>query len=723
MGKAGQVKIKLLGDVSNLSKGLLSADSKLGKFAGGFAKISAIGVTSMLALGAGAFKLGQDFDAAYDTIRSGSGATGEAFQGLKDDFKATLASVPDDMGKVSSAIADLNTRLNLTGEPLQEMSEQMLDLARVSKEDLSQVIKSTTQSMGDWGVAVEDQSVFLDKLWVASQNTGIGVSELADMMVKTGAPMRNLGFGIEEQAALLGKWNKEGVNTEIIFSGLRAATGKWAKSGKDASKEFQVMLDKIKSAPSLAEATTLAIETFGVKAGPDLADAIRGGRFEIEELTKTIEGSSGAIAENAKDVASFGEKWKEIKNKVLVKIEPVVTKIFTKVGNLLDKIDFSKFEGFITSIKEKFEEFKNSAAFGFITGAIESIVDSFKDLGAIIQENMPLIKDIARIVGGVLLVGFAGVVIGIKIFVKVLGWIIEAAAKVREWILAIGNWIIETKDKFMRGVDRIKEFWDNLVADFKAGVDRIKKFFTEDIPGFVTELKDKLVSGFKTAVQKTRDAFTGGFDRIVSWAKSIPTKIKNAIGNLATTLRAKGTNLIIGLKNAAITKGNEMWAWVRRIPGRIKDAIPNPGKILYGVGKAIINGLVNGLKAGFGKVKDTLGGLTSKMTSWKGPYEYDKVLLKPAGKVIIDGLNAGLSSKFGETKDLLQGFTEDISGNVGANIGVSGSANGSSLTDAAILAGAGNSGRNITINIENINGESGQDIVRQIQEELQRQGL
>ena len=72
-------------------------------------------------------------------------------------------------------------------------------------------------------------------------------------------------------------WEKAGVNTEIAFSGMKQAISKWAKDGKDSRKEFKKTLDEIAKCPDIASATTKAIEVFGKKAGPDLADAIKGG--------------------------------------------------------------------------------------------------------------------------------------------------------------------------------------------------------------------------------------------------------------------------------------------------------------------------------------------------------------------------------------------------------------------------------------------------------------
>jgi phage-related protein len=94
------------------------------------------------------------------------------------------------------------------------------------------------------------------------------------------------------------------------------------------------------------------------------------------------------------------------------------------------------------------------------------------------------------------------------------------------------------------------------------------------------------------------------------------------------------------------------------IGGWLKDA----GHLLYDVGKALIKGLVNGIKDSFNSVKNTLGDLTNKLTSWKGPPEKDATLLYSAGKSIIAGLVRGIADSFSSVKSVLTNLTVFIGG-------------------------------------------------------------
>ena len=247
------------------------------------------------ALGTAAHTAWSELDEAYDGIAAGTGATGEALESLQASFDNVYGSFPADSAAVGTAIADLNTRFGFTGEKLETASTQFLKFAQVNNVDVGTAIAKVSRAMGDAGVSSEEYSHVLDALTAASQGSGLATDVLAESLTKFGAPMRQLGFSMEESIALFSQWEKAGVNTEIAFSGMKKAISNWSAEGKDAKVEFASMMKEIENAPDLASATTLAIEAFGQKAGPDLADAIKGGRFSIEEFMGIVAKSGGVV--------------------------------------------------------------------------------------------------------------------------------------------------------------------------------------------------------------------------------------------------------------------------------------------------------------------------------------------------------------------------------------------------------------------------------------------
>ena len=141
MGDAGQ-------SADNLSIGL---DKNSAFAAGAFAAIGAGAVTlaadvaqafgrMVVDSGEALVDLGNQFHDAYANIRVGTGATGAALDGLEGSFRNVAETVPSDMGEVSTAIGDLNTRLGITGKPLEDLATQVLYLSDLTGTDLSKAI-------------------------------------------------------------------------------------------------------------------------------------------------------------------------------------------------------------------------------------------------------------------------------------------------------------------------------------------------------------------------------------------------------------------------------------------------------------------------------------------------------------------------------------------------------------------------------------------------------
>ena len=193
----------------------------------------------------------------------------------------------------------------------------------------------------------------------ASQVSGISIDKLAENVTKYGAPMRSLGFEMKDSITLFSQWEKAGVNTEIAFSGLKKAISNWGAAGKNPREEFKKTLDQIKKAPDISTATSLAIEAFGAKAGPDLADAIKQGRFSIDDMNKALKTSSGTVDKTFKSTQDGAEKFKVANNNLKLGLSEIWASIEDAFGPVLQSLsnyikDVSKWFGGLSSNTRRF---------------------------------------------------------------------------------------------------------------------------------------------------------------------------------------------------------------------------------------------------------------------------------------------------------------------------------------------------------------------------------
>lgn len=426
--KLGRSVLELATDDSKLEKGLDVAKEKVGKF-GGLAKVAMLGVVGgAIAIGGALLKVGSDFDEAFDTIRAGTGATGEDLEGLKGDFKAVFSAVPTDMKTASTAIADLNTRLGLTGKPLQELSAQFINLARVTGGEVAPLIQTTTRVFGQFNVEGERQGQVLDHLFKVTQSTGISMETLNMQMIKSGPALQEMGFSVEESAALLGQWEKSGVNSKTAIAGLTAAVGVFAKEGKGAREGLADTIAKMQELGPGAESTALALKVFGATAGPALAQEIFKGNFSIDELMGTLEASGETINGVAGDTDDWTQKLDVMKNKLLVAVEPAATKVFDGLGRLIE---------YVTPLLVELVE--------WVSVHLPVALDA---AGQVIADLQPLWDALGAVVGflaeyGLPLLGGAFGIVG-----QAIGGVIGTLRELITWAQRAWDWL----SKIVRGV-------------------------------------------------------------------------------------------------------------------------------------------------------------------------------------------------------------------------------------------------------------------------------
>lgn len=602
--------------MSGLSAGTAFVDvqPKLGAgFQSGIAsKLGPIGLAGGAALaggiaagvgGAVALKnIGDTFDDAFDTIRVGTGATGEALEALKGDFKTVLSNVPTDAATAATAIADLNTRTGATGETLQELATQTLELGRITGEDTATLIEKTTRTMGDWDVAVEDGAGALDALFRASQATGPPVSRLSDLLVQYGAPLRQFGFGMEESAALLGKFEKEGVNTELVMGSLRIGLGKLARAGEDPAEAFPRLVDEIQNAGSSAEANAKAMDLFGARAGPDMAAAITEGRFEVGELFDAVSQGSETISSAVSDTDDYRQSWERLKNRVMVALAPLAERFLEALGRLFDFLAdnagpvIETFAGILSGVGDSFGGVgeKVSGFAGTIGAAFEYVKTVFTFIGTVVGdlfggvtqtvgENSSQIGGILRSLGDIFRSLFevaTGIFSALQAFWDQWGGLIVAIFQG-----SIGNVIAILSGAF----DVIAGIFDVvlgiLTGDWTRAWEGIKRIFSGVIGAIIDIVRN--VSRVLIDIWHhlfgngiIPDTIRGGLDRILGFFSELPGKIVGFLAGLPGRLLQLGKDLVSGLVNGL---GNIASAVGSKIKSGISSAISGV-KSFFGIG-------------------------------------------------------------------------------------------------------------------------------------------
>ncbi len=589
------------------------------KVEGAGKKLSSTVTTGVVATATASIAAFNTVDEGYDNVAKATGATGDALKGLQSSYEEVYGSMNVEAGVAGQAVGDLNTRFGFTGQVLTNASKDFLKFAEINNTDVTTAIKDVSRYMGDASIPANEYSSVLDILTKSSQASGIAVDKLAEDCTKYGAPMRNLGLTTKESVAIFSTWEKAGVNTEIAFSGMKKAIGTWGKQGKDATTEFKKTLKAIQECPDKAKATSEAIAVFGQKAGPDLADAIQGGRFSYEDFMKII-----------------GDSKDTVKNTFEATEDPI-----DKCKADLNKLKLSGAElgaTFIETLKPAIDK---------ITAIVSKLSEKFKSLSPTQQKLITNILSVAAVVGPILLV--------IGKFATAIGSIISICGKLGTAFKGIKAMMAGLKLSFITspffyvpaliaGIIAVLVILYKHCKPFHDFIDKlwakIKKFFT-DVPERFEKFKEgvrKKATAFKNFIKTNflqiglfiLNPFVGTFAMLYKHCAGFRNFVNGFVGKIKTSFINLGNNI----KN----KFTSIVDWFKSIPDSMMQ-----------IGENIVKGIWNGITNCIGWLKDKIHTCCTNIVSFFTDsdgldiHSPSRVLENQVGMFIPSGIGAGIS--------------------------------------------------------------------------------
>lgn len=418
----------------------------------------------IVAFGANALFSANQLDEAFDKIRAGTGATGQALEGLQGSFKSVFAQSTQSMNDVAGVIADFNTGLGLTGQPLEELATKVLGLSEATGEELAPVVEGTTELFNAWRISTTEQSDVLNTFLKVSQATGISVAELEQQVAQFQPQLKNLGFSIEESAALFGQLNKSGIDASKVMGGLNNAFVNFSKAGiSDVSGAIKETFLGMENGSITA---TEAFQIFGKKAGGIFIQLAKDGKLSIDEFTKAI-AENGETVESVRAAnAGFAEALKQLKNIWSLFAAEIGTPILNNLGQLIN-------ETIIPAIKNLTEWWKQLAP---------STQDAIKGFAATLVIAGPVVLILGKISIGlsVLVKAFAAGRIAATLFAGStgIGLIVIAAAAAVALLIKYSDEVgrlIELFAKYVLALNPLAAAFNNATAQIDKAKGSVKE--------------------------------------------------------------------------------------------------------------------------------------------------------------------------------------------------------------------------------------------------------
>ena len=358
-------------------------------------------VNGLKDLATGALDAYKAFDEGQDIIIMKTGATGEAIDELSENYVNVMKTVLTESETAGNAIGTIATKFGVTGEELEKLSTKFIKFAELNNTDVATSIEKVQSAAAAWDVETENVGDLLDLLNKTAQKTGASVDGLAGSLTSNAASLKDMNFNLESAVSFMGNLETVGVDSGVVMAALKKALANAAKEGKSTADALSELQNNMSNAESKTDATVAAMELFGAKAAPAIAEACQSGRLNFNDLSKAMTDYQGNVDETYENTFDGFDKIK-------LAFQGVKMDVGAEVGSMLDDIS-PEIEEVVKLIED---EAKNAISYvkdnaPAIKTKIKDVIEFTKNGITWIIENFGDLKETAKTVGTILIATFA----------------------------------------------------------------------------------------------------------------------------------------------------------------------------------------------------------------------------------------------------------------------------------------------------------------------------
>lgn len=263
------------------------------------------------------YELATAFSEAESIVVKATGASGRALDSLTESMMdAYSASKTGSLDDTAAAIGEINTRMALTGDELTSVTGKFLDFAEITGTNVVGSIQNVTKIMNKWDIEISDVESVLDKLTYAGQISGASVDSLSSTVIDSSATFQALDMNLDNAIGLLADLELYGTSSTTTVTALRTAVNNFTSEGLDAGEALRNVINEIANMKDATEATALAVDTFGSKAGQELAGAIRSGAISVDSISQSLDVAQGTLTATAEAAQTLDQKWEQANNNI-----------------------------------------------------------------------------------------------------------------------------------------------------------------------------------------------------------------------------------------------------------------------------------------------------------------------------------------------------------------------------------------------------------------------
>ena len=478
-----------------------------------------------------AWDMANEWQESQASIATGTGLVGDELDDLTAkayEAAGAIADINFDGSTASEVIAELNTRLGLTGDEAEEATVMMAEFAKANGEDAAAAVDDIVNVMHKFGLETEDLPGLLDKLTVAQQGTQYSASDMAGYLEKNATALKGFGYDIDDSLALMMAFaDYSGVSLPKAASGLTKAFATLSETTDDVPGAFEEAIAIMQSGKDTAEILDTEIgntgktikDVFGSKAAGEIVEAFAVSSGSVDGFKESLENADGAMHTTYDNTVS----WKDQNAQTMNAIKGQFFDFASNAVNSMQDTDKGVWEA-NSNMSMSFTDFGNTTR-------------KTKDD---VSTNMSgMSKDISTKTGGI-----------------------------KSGLSSFAN---DAKNKVVTGFSNLKSGAQSHFDSFKTSVTTKAGSLKSSLSEFASTSKSKVTSGFSDL----KSGAQNHFENLKSSLSSKAESIKQKMASFSQSSSSSVTSAFSTLKSNASTKMSELKSSVGTALENIKSKFNN----------------------------------------------------------------------------------------------------------------------------------------------------
>jgi hypothetical protein len=223
----------------------------------------------------------------YQVQTGANVAEAKAFSGVLNDL---FKNAHQGYDEIAQTLIGLKTHFNLAGQEAKALAAGVLDFAEVAGGGGVAAVERLNSLVKTGVIAQADMGVTMDKLVASRQLFGVDINATIDNLVKFAPAMNAAGISTDQALGLMNLFGKAGISADRATMGFSKALSK-VKSPEELTR----LVADISNTEDPFVRAQKAADLFGVRAGAQLANALRPGQGGIEAFIPTLDQYSNAV--------------------------------------------------------------------------------------------------------------------------------------------------------------------------------------------------------------------------------------------------------------------------------------------------------------------------------------------------------------------------------------------------------------------------------------------